>query len=417
MATQFKVKLDQHVAEGIPSHVPPELVRDLDWALGLCPVDFAEPYRETERLFGPDVPPVLWTPNCIAGKEGVGAWVVTRYEDIARVYQDASIFSSRGVASFQELVGETWPTIPLGLDPPEHMKYRMVLNPFFSPKATDAMEASIREGANTLIDGFVDKGEVDFAWEFARVFPVRVFFSLMGFPAHMFNQFLDWEYDILHSSDFEVMRKSVADIIGYLREFIAEQKANPCEQLAGKVVQAKIDGQPIADDDIMGIYFMLWLGGLDTIASTLSMMFRRLGMDQALQQTLRDNPDLIPTAVEEFLRIQPLVNSQRQLTQDYDMHGVQMKKGDWVLCMVTAGNFDPQEFDDPREVRLDREPNRHFTLAGGAHRCLGSHLARRELRIALSECLRRLPPFRIKPGSDITVYPGLQSARHVHLEW
>lgn len=417
MATQFKVKLDEHKVDGLPSHVPPELVRDLDWAMGLCPVDFSEPYRETVRLFAPEIPRVMWAPDAVAGKEGVGAWIVTRYEDITKVYQEASIFSTRGVAGFQELVGESWPTIPLGLDPPEHMKYRLVLNPFFSPKATDSMDADIRAGANALIDGFIDKGEVDFAWEFARVFPVQVFFKLMGFPDAMFEQFLDWEYKILHSGDYDVMREAVGGILSYLRQFAMEQKVAPCDQLAGKIVQAQIDGRPITDDEIMGIYFMLWLGGLDTIASTLSMMFRRLAMDSDMQQRLRDNPELIPTAVEEFLRVQPLVNSQRQLTTDFEMHGVQMKKGDWIMCLITAGNFDPAEFECPRDVKLDREPNRHFTLAGGAHRCLGSHLARRELRIALGECLKRIPPFRIKPESDVTVYPGLQSARHVYMVW
>ena len=147
------------------------------------------------------------------------------------------------------------------------------------------------------------------------------------------------------------------------------------------------------------------------------MIFRRLAMDMPMQQTLRDNPDKISDAVEEFLRVQPLVNSQRLVKKDFEMHGVTIKKGDWVMCLVTAGNFDPTEFTCPREVQLDRQPNRHFTLAGGPHRCLGSHLARRELRVALEEWFRRVPAFKLAANDERLVYPGLRSARNVQIVW
>ncbi len=417
MATQLTVELDPVVVENIPDHVPPELVRDLRWARGDFPVTYDEPYKETEALLGPDVPPLMWTPDCIAGKPGVGAWVVTRYQDIAKVYQDAELFSTEGVAAFQWMIGETWPCIPLGIDPPDHMKYRTMLNPYFSPKAIDELEPKIRASANALIDSFIDKGTTDFAYDFGRVYPVRVFMDLMGFPFTMFEQFLDWEFAILHSQDFEKATTALRGILAYLREFIAEQKANPGPDLGGKIVTSQVFGRPINDDEIIGTIFFLWLGGLDTVASSLAMMFRRLGMNTEMQQTLRDNPGMIPDAVEEFLRVQPLVNSQRLVKKDFEMHGVTIKKGDWVMNLVTAGNFDPAEFKCPREVQLDRQPNRHFTLAGGPHRCLGSHLARRELRVALEEWLRRVPPFKLAADDERLVYPGLRSARNVQLVW
>jgi cytochrome P450 len=417
VATVLKVNLDPVTFDNVPAHVPPELVRDLDWAAGHCPVDFAEPYKETERLLAPEVPRVLWTPDAVAGKPGVGAWVVTRYEDIAKVYQDAELFSTEGVAAFQWMIGETWPCIPLGIDPPDHMKYRMMLNPHFSPKAIDALEPKIRASANDLIDQFIDKGEVDYAYDFARVYPVRVFMDLMGFPFTMFQQFLDWEFAILHSRDFQTATDALRGILAYLREFIAERQADPGEELADKIIHSEVAGRPITDDEIIGTIFFLWLGGLDTVASSLSMMYRRLATSPDMQKLLREDAKKIPDAVEEFLRVQPLVNSQRLLKQDYELHGVQMKKGDWVMCLVTAGNFDPTEFKCPREVQLDRQPNRHFTLAGGPHRCLGSHLARRELRVALEEWLKRIPSFSVKPGADMSVYPGLRSARNLEIVW
>lgn len=411
------VAMERELDGNRPAHVPAHLVYDLRWAEGHLPVTYDEPYRDTEAVLTGNYPPLMWIADAVPGQKDVGCWVVSRYEDIARVYQDSELFSTKGAAGFQMMVGETWPTIPLGVDPPEHMKYRALLNPYFSPKAIDALEKSIRASANTLIDAVIDHGEADFAWDFARVYPVRVFMDLMGFPAVMFEQFLEWEHLILHSGDFARATEAVREIIAYLRGFVADQQANPNGALVSRIVQGQIGDRPITDDEIMGTVFFLWLGGLDTVASSLAFMFRRLSIDTAMQQTLRDHPEMLTEAVEEMLRVHPLVNSLRLVKQDFEWHGQTIKQGDWVKCLVTVGNFDPAEFDDPRTVRLDRQPNRHFTLAGGPHRCLGSHLARRELRVALEEWFRRVPLFRIAEKDSREAYPGLRSVRNLHIEW
>lgn len=420
MANSAKTKIDVGPIDpgvSVPDHVPRHLIRDLRFATGQIANDFDEPYQLTERLLEDDIPPLMYYPYRISGRDG-GAWVVSRYSDIANVYQDAETYSTEGVAAFQALIGETWPSIPLGIDPPDHAKYRLLLNPYFSPKAIDALEPKIRASANQLIDGFIGTGAVDFAYDFARVYPVRVFLDLMGFPISMFEQFLAWEFEILHSGgDLERMRGAVRGIIAYLRAFIADTRKNPSDRLTSKIVSGRVDGRPLTEDETIGTVFFLWLGGLDTVASTLSQMFRRLSLTPALRKQLVDNPAAIPDAAEEFLRVQPLVNSTRKLKRDLQLHGVGLKKGDHIMCLNSVGNFDPQEFKCPREVRFDRQPNRHFTLAGGPHRCLGSHLARRELRVALEEWLRRIPEFEIKPGADRTVVPGLMSARHLELVW
>jgi cytochrome P450 len=209
----------------------------------------------------------------------------------------------------------------------------------------------------------------------------------------------------------------VKGALGFLREFIEQVRREPRSELGSAIVHGQIDGRPLTEEEIIGTMFFLWVGGLDTVAATTSLMFRRLALQPELQQQLRDRPELIPEAIEEFMRVQPLVNSARLIKEDHEIRGVKVRKGDWIQCYNAAGNFDPEEFDNPREVRLDRTPNRHFTLAGGPHRCLGSHLARRELRIALGEFLRRVPPFRLKPGADLTVFPGLIAAPHVPVVW
>ena len=240
----------------------------------------------------------------------------------------------------------------------------------------------------------------------------------MGFPAAMLEAFLEWEYALLHNrGDVVRMKWGITNAIAYLRAFVAETKANPRDDLTSHIVHAQLEGRPITDDEIIGTMFFLWIGGLDTVAATWALMIRRLALDPALQQSLRENPEVIPEALEEFLRVQPIVNSVRRAKADHGIGDITVKKGDSVLTYNMTGNFDPAEFEDPRTLRFDRTQNRHFTLAGGPHRCIGSHLARRELRIALAEFLRRVPPFRLKPGADLTVHPGLIAAPHVPVVW
>lgn len=403
-------------APPVPAHVPPELVLDTRFAAGIEPNDLAEPYRPADVLRDPAFPRIHYYPWPTSGNQH-GAWVVTRYEDIRRVYEDIDLFSTEGVAQFQALAGETFPSIPLGIDAPDHAKYRKFLNPWFTPVAMQGMEPRIRAVIGPMIDEFAGKGEVDVAYDFGRVFPVKVFLDLMGFPFSMFDQFLEWEWAILHEPEIATKAEAVKGILAYLRGFIAEKQANPDETLGSYIANGAIDGVPLTPDEQIGITWFLWLGGLDTVASTVSQMFRRLGLDPALQARVRTDKAVIPTAVEEFLRVQPLVNSGRKVKRDFTWHGVEIKAGDWVTVFNTSGNFDEAQFACPHAFDPDRKANRHFTLSGGPHLCLGSHLARRELRVLLDMWFDRIPSFRIKPGTDTTMTPGLLSIRNLPLVW
>lgn len=398
----------------VPAHVPRALVHDI--RSYSTPNTLDDPFSLTADIFE-ELPPVVFTPHGTPGLYS-GAWVVSRYEDVREVYQNDALYSTKGAADFVSLVGETFRMIPLALDPPEHASYRLLLNSWFSPKSVNAMEPAIRATIAGLIDGFADKGECDLSYDYGRIYPVRVFLDLMGFPQEMMEDFLEWEYAILHSyGDVPKMQWGIGSAIKYLRGFMQQVKARPDDRLASHIVHGQVDGRPMTDEESIGTLTFLWLGGLDTVAATTSLAFRHLAIDHDLQQRLREHPELLGDAVEEFLRMQPLVNSVRLVKEDHDIRGVQIKKGDHVMCFNAAGNFDPAEFDDPRTFRLDRASNRHFTLAGGPHRCLGSHLARRELKIALEEVLRRLPMFSLKPGSDRTAYPGLLAVPRLPVVW
>ena len=413
----FPVVTAPEGAPPVPAHVPPELVLDTRVAAGIVANDLAEPYAPADAVRDPAFPRIHYYPWPISGNRH-GAWVVTRYEDIRRVYEDSDLFSTEGVAQFQMLAGETFPSIPLGIDPPDHGRYRKFLNPWFTPVAMKDREPRIREIIGGMIDDFADRGEVDIAYDFGRVFPVRVFLDLMGFPFSMFEQFLDWEGNILHQDAIEKKAEAVRGILAYLRGFIAEKQADPDETLGSYIANGAIDGKPLTDDEIIGMTWFLWLGGLDTVASTVSQMFRRLAMFPDLQAQIRDNKNLINSAVEEFLRTQPLVNSGRKVKRDFKWHGVQIKAGDWVTVFNTSGNFDEAQFTCPHQFDPARSGNRHFTLAGGLHICLGAHLARRELRVLLDEWFTRIPhEFRIKKGADTTVVPSLLSIRNLPIVW
>ena len=350
---------------------------------------------------------------CAAGDTGSSPTTKTSSASIPTT----SIFSNKGTAEFQALIGETFRSIPLAVDPPEHGKYRMYLMPHFSPARLKLLEPRIRELVIEMIDAFASKGEVDVAWDFGRVFPVRVFMGLMGFPAPMFEQFLAWEWDILHSNSLEKMQAALRGVLNFLRGFIAEKEARPDDHLVSKIVHGKIEGRAPTEEEKIGMVWFLWLGGLDTVAATISQMFRRMALEPEIQARLREHPELIETAVEEFLRTQPILSSGRTAKRDFEWHGVTIKAGESVMCLNPSGNFDPAQFSDPRTFDPARPINRHFTFVGGVHKCLGAPLARRELWILLDEWFRRIPEFRVKPGADTTVFPGLLSIRSLPLVW
>jgi cytochrome P450 len=398
----------------LPPHVPPSLAYDLSRYFE--PTTDADPFHASAHIHR-ERPPLFYSTQ--RGKaQGSDGWFVTRYEDIREIYQNDQYYSTRNLVNFQALVGETFLMLPLSIDPPEHGKYRILLNPWFSPKAIRELEGKITATVNGLIDGFEDKGGCDAAYDFGRVYPVRVFMDLMGFPPEMMEDFLQWEYAILHSmGDTQRVVWGIGSAIAYLRSFIEEKRRKPDDHLTSYIVHGQVEGRPLTDDEIIGLVSFLWVGGLDTVAATTAFMFRKLAFDHGLQARLRADPSVHMEAVEEFLRMHPVVNSVRHVKADHELHGQAIKAGDVVTCLNIGGNYDAAEFENPRTFRVDRPSNRHFSLAGGPHRCLGSHLARRELRIALTEFLKRIPPFRLQPGADATIHPGLVATPRLPVVW
>ena len=386
----------------IPDHVPPELVRDFSYwtAPGMAPTRGGDPQGALAALH--EGPPIFFAPN--NSYDRYGTWVIVRAEDQRRVLQDAETFSSRRKL-FEKALGEDLPTIPLEIDPPEHGAYRSLLNPLLSPKRVMALDSAVRARAVELIEALKPRGGCEAMEEFALPFAVGVFLEFLGLPQARRSEFLGWADKQLHGTP-EERAEAIRTVIAFMRELVALRRREPAEDFMTFVVQADLGGRKLDDREAVGMGALLFIAGLDTVAAAIGFDFRHLAEHPDQQDRLRRDPSAIPLAVEELLRAYPTVLLTRVAARDTELHGVFIKAGDRVSCPSMVANRDPEEFANPNEIDLAREDNRHVAFAYGPHRCLGSHLARRELVIAMEEWLKRMPPFRLSEGTAPLTYGG-----------
>jgi cytochrome P450 len=330
-------------------------------------------------------------------------------------------------------LGNIRPLIPLNVDPPKHATYRKILDPLFAPKRMDAMEDDIRARANRFIDAFADRGECNFTDEFAELFPSAVFLGLMGLPWDELHTFLGLRDGILHPERYDpaaatdvgvrmaVMSEWGQKIYAYFTVALDEREASPTDDILTHFLTAEVDGDRMTRDEILDLCFLFLIAGLDTVSDSLTCMWAFLATHPEHRRQIVADPGVIPGAVEELLRWESPVPYAvpRVATQDVELpNGITVSAGTAVTVAYGGANMDPVEFPDGTDVRFDREQNRHIAFGGGVHRCLGSHLARRELRIALAEWHRRLPEYSLKPGhEELEFPPGLRHVKDLTLVW
>ncbi|QTH21155.1 cytochrome P450 [Rhizorhabdus wittichii] len=387
----------EEAALAVPPHVPRDLVRPFDFRTGLGD----RPQEAIGRLH--DGPRIFYSPVHHHAEHGAGTWVLTHAADIRRVLQDDMLFSSKDKTARTR--GRGWGLIPLEVDPPDHAKYRALMNPLFSPARMAALEKQVRARAVAMIEELLPQGQCDFVTDFAQRFPAAIFVDLMGLPSDRTPQFMAWEGQML-GGDYAAKLRATDEVIAYLEELAAERRANPIDDLMSFAVTAEMDGRRLSDGEVMGIVFLLFIGGLDTVASSLGFHFRYLAEHPEEQARLRADPARIPDAVEELLRAFAVVTTSRFARQDVEIGGVTIRAGELVTTSTVLASRDPREFSDPGRVDLTRSPNRHNAFSFGAHRCIGSHLARRELVIAQEEWLRRAPTLAVASGAAITAHGG-----------
>ncbi len=352
--------------------------------------------------------------------EGTGV-VLTRKVEIDEALRHPEIFTSNMDAVDLK---NARPMIPLQIDPPEHKKYRKLLDPIFAPRRMAAMDDSVSRIVNNLIDGFIDQGEVDFAQAFSVPFPSEVFLTLLGLPLGELDRFLAMKDGIIRpdhvtgkpygSRAVNDFQQKVADsVYEYFNEVLDAREVTRQDDLLSLFLDAEVDGQRLTRNDILDICFLFLIAGLDTVTATLDCMFAFLAQHPEHRQQLVDDPGMIPSAIEELLRWEtPVMGVVRASLEDTSLGGCPVKKGDQVMLMIGSANTDEAEFEDAGTVRFDREANRHIAFGGGIHRCLGSHLARLELRVALREWHRRIPEYSVEPDHTLVYTGGIRSIDH-----
>lgn len=396
----------------IPAHVPPELVREYPLVLGATSTENPFDRIVPELAAGPEV---IYATNIYPG--GTPAWVFRRAEVLRHLYKDTEHFSSKGLSPFSMLIGDSWSQVPVEYDPPEHTKFRTLINPLLAPQKMAALEGKVREHARNYIKRFKDRSECEFMSEFAFEFPIAVFMELMGLPQADVKQLLAWEMKLLHEPDMAKVAAAVQSVKDYLLEKMEERRRDPRDDFITFAVTARVDGRPLDENELIGLTFGLYIGGLDTVSTNMGLHFRHLAEHQEHQAELRAHPEKIPLATEELLRAYAAVTTFRTCVKETEISGVRIMPGDKVAMATTLACRDESKYDNPGEVRLDRGPQ-HETFAFGPHRCVGMHLARRELHVGMEEFFKAIPQFRIKPGVEIVSELGAMiQPRTLPLTW
>lgn len=332
-----------------------------------------------------------------------GFWFLMKNEDIFAAEQTPDTFAVRP-SMLLPAFGTDMPLIPIDIDPPDHADYRRILLPLFTPKAVAKLDEGMHKTARELAQEVASHDVVDVSHTFARPMPTIVFSRLAGFPEKDWPRFDQWVDDIIYERTInpDKATRAAQDVFDYFDDLLKSRVGQPrTDDLMGELIGARIKGRPLTHEELLSYCFLLFLAGLDTTAWAIRAALWFLAQHPAEQHKLRRNPDLIPAAAEEFLRtMSPVQAMARTCMKDVEVGGTQIKEGDRVLLVFGAGNRDPETYDDPDEIILDRENNRHLAFGGGIHRCLGSNLGRQEVVVALEEFLSVVPDFSLADPTE-----------------
>jgi len=372
----------------VPEHVPPELVVDVDFFD--VPGVEDDPHAAWMKIRDA-APRVFYTPR------NGGHWIVTRSDDVEEVLRDYERFTS--YASIPEgLVTEPYPNPPVGVDPPDHGPYRQILLPAFSPRAINDMEAYVRSLTIELIEAFLEKGRCEFVDDFAQRMPIGVFLRFMGLPDSDRLRLLGYVNARMRAETEAKRFEGHRLLVEYALEKVRDRRKNPTEGLLSRVANGLIDGEPIQESKAVAMSVILLLAGLDTVVNTFGFIAQFLATHPEHRGRLTRHPEHVPQAAEEFLRRFPVPCISRRARVDQEFRGVRMRAGDGVLTIIALTGLDDTKFAEPLKVDFDRETKPLPNFGMGPHRCVGSHLARLEIRVFLEEWLKRIPDFSLDPA-------------------
>jgi len=392
----------------LPEHVDPSLVVDFDYR-NPKGIEEGDVYKAFARLHeGPDIP---WTPH-----HG-GHWIATRADDIKWIQESWELFSNTEKSVPK---GQMPPMPPITFDPPDHSRYRAVLNPYFAKRRIEeGYQPRSREVIANLIEGLRGKGSCEFVSEFSVVAPLMIFWDFVNLPYEKRDQFLTWGKHAAGHGSAEERIAAFRSVQEYLSELLDERLEDLGDDVFTGISKWRENPRYRERWEIVGMAELVFFGGQDTVASQMGFAMLRLAERPELQQRLKDNPEIMPAAVEELIRRHGLSNTGRLVRQDVERKGSRMRAGDMIIVMNSLSGIDERAYPNAFTVDFDRGAVPHNSLGNGPHKCVGQHLGRMELRIFLEEWSRRMPIVRLakgKPAPSSHAGPVI-GMNHLYLEW
>lgn len=378
-----------------PVHVPEDRVVMFDI---YNPPKVAEDYHGAWTRLQREDASLVWTPY------NGGHWIATRAHEIEQVLSDHRRFSTR-VFIVPKDIGEIHKIIPNTLDPPLHRPFRKLLNNVLSPKAINPLEGKVRQTAIDLVEDIRPRGECEFLADFAENLPIRIFMNMCDLPMEDVPQLKFWMDQLVKPNPIMPYEEVFPLFQQYFDAIAAGRIGGTGDDAITDIVNREVDGREQTRTEMVNLLTVFLMGGLDTVYNFLAFSFRFLAENPTHRRQLVDNPALIGPAVNELLRRFPLVSTAREVREDIVFDGVMLKKGEMVVPPTQLHGLDDRINPDPMTVDFHRKGVDHATFGRGDHVCPGAHLGRMEARIALTEWLKRIPDFSIKPGAD-TKYQG-----------
>ena len=368
-----------------------------------------------------DSGPVVALPGVLPSRTNADAHLVGRHADVVTVLRSPDIFSSRFDAVH---IGQVRPLIPLQIDPPDHAKYRKLLDPLFAPRRIALLEDRPRALVSDLVEAVADDGGCNYHAAVSEPLPSTVFLELLGLPVSRAAEFIALKDGIIRPPARTPEERSAmvdtagARIYAVLQEVLDERLEVRQDDFISGFLDAEVDGERLTPEEVIDICYLFFLAGLDTVTASLDCMMARLALHPAERRRLTDDPSVIPHAVEEMLRWEtPVTSVVRVTTQDTELSGCPIAADQVVSVMLGSANTDERAWDEVESVDIDRRVNKHLAFGGGVHRCLGSHLARMELRVVLEEWHARIPEYRVPEGGELDYSPSLRQIADLPLVW
>jgi cytochrome P450 len=380
--------------------IPSALITDFDIVTDAALMK--DPHGRLIEALLDDPRDIMFAPN------NGGLWIVTNYDWGHEILSNPEVFGSFPIgvpANFEQRPR----LIPLESAPEDHQRYRRLLLPIFQPATVKRMEDDIRARTREVLDQALLKDEIDFLWDIAKPIPTGVFLKIMGLPLDMQPQFFEWENGFYRAETIEARIDYGQKIALFLNQTVEEHVVTPQDDIIGMLLDVEVDGEKLTRDEVAAVSYLLFLAGVDTVATMLSFIARYLAEHPELFRKIKSDTNYLHNAVDELLRMHAFINLNRIVERDIEFHGVQLKKGDNVVIPSFVTDRDARTFPEPHRFNPDRskqERNLHHAFGGGPHKCIGMHLAKLEINIVLEEFAKRVSEFTISDQDQVTAHGG-----------